>query len=169
MESLNTSFVSWIRKQVKLLFNLYLFSNDKNGFDFLIQKLKPYSKDSVFISMEDTGHYHFALLKFLLDKHFNIALINPKTIDQYSLFKEHKQLTYKNIYFNIFKLFHKKYVYFIWYAPILILISAISFNLCISERKKVFFLFHRKLTQSYMIQFITLIHLIVKYFNCILR
>lgn len=140
MESLNTSFVSWIRKQVKLLFNLYLFSNDKNGFDFLIQKLKPYSKDSVFISMEDTGHYHFALLKFLLDKHFNIALINPKTIDQYSLFKEHKQLTYKNIYFNIFKLFHKKYVYFIWYAPILILISAISFNLCIyfSTQKGIF-------------------------------
>lgn len=57
------------------------FSNDKDGFDFLIQKLKPYSKDSVLIGMEDTGHYHFALLKFLLDKHFNIALINPKTTD----------------------------------------------------------------------------------------
>lgn len=57
------------------------FTNDKNGFDFLIQKLKPYSKDSVLIGMEDTGHYHFALLKFLLDKHFNIALINPKTTD----------------------------------------------------------------------------------------
>ncbi len=57
------------------------FTNDKDGFDFLIQKLKPYSKNSVLIGMEDTGHYHFALLKFLLDKHFNIALINPKTTD----------------------------------------------------------------------------------------
>ena len=31
--------------------------------------------------MEDTGHYHFALLKYLLDKHFTVALINPKTTD----------------------------------------------------------------------------------------
>lgn len=57
------------------------FSNDKVGFDFLIQKLKPYSKNSILIGMEDTGHYHFALLKFLLDNHFSVALINPKTTD----------------------------------------------------------------------------------------
>lgn len=29
--------------------------------------------------MEDTGHYHFALLKFLLDQKFTVALINPTT------------------------------------------------------------------------------------------
>lgn len=57
------------------------FSNDKEGFDFLIQKLKPYSRDSILIGMEDTGHYHFALLKFLLDSQFTVALINPKTTD----------------------------------------------------------------------------------------
>ena len=57
------------------------FTNDKEGFDFLIQKLKPYPKDSILIGMEDTGHYHFALLKYLLDRHFIIALINPKTTD----------------------------------------------------------------------------------------
>ena len=57
------------------------FVNNKDGFDFLIQKLKPYSKDSVLIGMEDTGHYHFSLLKYLLDNHFTVALINPKTTD----------------------------------------------------------------------------------------
>lgn len=57
------------------------FLNNKEGFDFLIQKLKPYSKDSILIGMEDTGHYHFALLKYLLDNHFTVALINPKTTD----------------------------------------------------------------------------------------
>ena len=46
------------------------FSNNKEGFDFLIQKLKSYSKKSILIGMEDTRHYHFALLKYLLDKHF---------------------------------------------------------------------------------------------------
>ena len=57
------------------------FPNNKEGFDFLVNKLKPYSKKSILIGMEDTGHYHFALLKYLLDKHFTVALINPKTTD----------------------------------------------------------------------------------------
>lgn len=57
------------------------FENNKDGFDFLIQKLKPYSKDSILIGMEDTGHYHFALLKYLLSKHYTVALINPTTTD----------------------------------------------------------------------------------------
>ena len=57
------------------------FANNKNGFDFLIQKLKPYSKDSILIGMEDTGHYHFPLLKYLLKMEYTVALINPKTTD----------------------------------------------------------------------------------------
>ena len=57
------------------------FNNNKEGVDFLIQKLKPYSKDSVLIGMEDPDHYHFALLKYLLNKKFTITLINPKTTD----------------------------------------------------------------------------------------
>ena len=31
--------------------------------------------------MEDTGHYHFALLKELLSKNYTVALINPVAID----------------------------------------------------------------------------------------
>ena len=31
--------------------------------------------------MEDTGHYHFALLKYLLSKQYTVALINPVTTD----------------------------------------------------------------------------------------
>ena len=31
--------------------------------------------------MEDTGHYHFALLKHLLDNRYTVALINPTTTD----------------------------------------------------------------------------------------
>ncbi len=65
----------------ELFVNPVSFPNNKEGFDFLINKLKPYSKNSILIGMEDTGHYHFALLKYLLDKHFIVALINPKTTD----------------------------------------------------------------------------------------
>lgn len=65
----------------ELFVNPVSFPNNKEGFDFLINKLKPYSKNSILIGMEDTGHYHFALLKYLLDKHFIVALINPKITD----------------------------------------------------------------------------------------
>lgn len=57
------------------------FSNDKAGFDFLLNQIRYYQKDSVLIGMEDTGHYHFTLLKYLLDLQYTVALINPKTTD----------------------------------------------------------------------------------------
>lgn len=65
----------------ELLVKPISFSNNKEGFESLINKLKPYSKKSILIGMEDTGHYHFALLKYLLDNQFTVALINPKTTD----------------------------------------------------------------------------------------
>ena len=43
--------------------------------------MNPYKKENILIGMEDTGHYHFALLKDLLSKHFNVALINPVVTD----------------------------------------------------------------------------------------
>lgn len=57
------------------------FKNNKEGFDSLSNKMNSYKKDNILIGMEDTGHYHFALLKHLLSKHFNVALINPVVTD----------------------------------------------------------------------------------------
>ena len=57
------------------------FKNNQNGFNLLIQKLINYSKTDILIGMEDTGHYHFALLKYLLDNNYTVALINPVTTD----------------------------------------------------------------------------------------
>ncbi len=57
------------------------FSNNLEGFNFLLQILDQYHKDELLIGMEDTGHYHFALLKFLLDNQYAVALINPTTTD----------------------------------------------------------------------------------------
>lgn len=57
------------------------FNNNKEGFDQLLETIKLYSKDNVLIGMEDTGHYHFALLKFFLDNGYIVALINPITTD----------------------------------------------------------------------------------------
>ena len=57
------------------------FSNNQNGFRLLINSLSDYAKSELLIGMEDTGHYHFALLKYLLDSHYTVALINPTTTD----------------------------------------------------------------------------------------
>ncbi len=57
------------------------FNNNKDGYEKLIQSFKSYSKSNILIGMEDTGHYHFTLLKYLLSKHYNVALINPVATD----------------------------------------------------------------------------------------
>lgn len=65
----------------EILSNPSLFNNNQEGFLFLIKKLNIYSKSDLLIGMEDTGHYHFALLKYLLDIRYTVALINPTTTD----------------------------------------------------------------------------------------
>ncbi|MGN8888824.1 IS110 family transposase, partial [Blautia sp. HCP28S3_G10] len=65
----------------EILSNPSLFTNNQEGFLCLIKKLNRYSKSDLLIGMEDTGHYHFALLKYLLDIRYTVALINPTTTD----------------------------------------------------------------------------------------
>ena len=73
---------SIIDKQTgEILSNPSVFHNNQEGFLLLIGKLSYYAKSELLIGMEDTGHYHFALLKYLLDRHYTVALINPTTTD----------------------------------------------------------------------------------------
>ena len=65
----------------EILSNPSLFNNNQEGFLLLIKKLSNYAKSELLIGMEDTGHYHFALLKYLLDSRYTVALINPTTTD----------------------------------------------------------------------------------------
>ena len=65
----------------EILLNPSVFNNNQEGFLLLIQKLSSYAKSELLIGMEDTGHYHFALLKYLLDSRYTVALINPTTTD----------------------------------------------------------------------------------------
>lgn len=65
----------------EILSNPSVFDNKQEGFLLLIKKLSSYAKSELLIGMEDTGHFHFALLKYLLDNHYTVALINPTTTD----------------------------------------------------------------------------------------
>lgn len=57
------------------------FKNTRDGFEFLLGKFKPFQKEDVLVGMEDTGHYHFNLLKKLLDDGYPVGLINPISTD----------------------------------------------------------------------------------------
>ena len=54
----------------EILSNPSVFNNNQEGFQLLIGKLDNYAKPELLIGMEDTGHYHFALLKYLLDRRY---------------------------------------------------------------------------------------------------
>ena len=78
----NKHFFSIIDKETgEILSKPSNFKNNQEGFRFLTQTLAHYSKSNLLIGMEDTGHYHFALLKHLLDNKYTVALINPTTTD----------------------------------------------------------------------------------------
>lgn len=53
--------------------------NNIDGFKKLEKTIKSYSKGNIKIDMEDTGRYHFNLLWYLIDKGYNVYLINPVT------------------------------------------------------------------------------------------
>ena len=65
----------------EILSNPAIFDNNLAGFLYLIKKLRGYVKSELLIGMEDTGHYHLALLKYLLDNRYTVSLINPTTTD----------------------------------------------------------------------------------------
>ena len=78
----NSHYFTIINKQDgEVLLEPSKFNNDLDGFNSLLSSIKPYKSSDILIGMEDTGHYHFTLLKYLLDKKYTIALINPVTTD----------------------------------------------------------------------------------------
>ena len=78
----DSHFFSLVRKEDgEVLAQPRKFANTSEGFKTLTDSFIPYDKESILIGMEDTGHYHFALLRYLLSRKFNVALINPTATD----------------------------------------------------------------------------------------
>lgn len=78
----NSHFFTVIHKETgEVLSKPSKITNDQDGFNDLLFCLKSYPEKDVRIGMEDTGHYHFPLLKFLLNKKYSVALINPVITD----------------------------------------------------------------------------------------
>lgn len=59
------------------------FDNNKKGFQYLLEYLKPYNKSQVHIAFEATGHYSLNLELFLIDQGFSFMKMNPLVIHQF--------------------------------------------------------------------------------------
>lgn len=70
-------FASVISSDGEILIEPFKFLNDLDGFQVLISKLEPYSKDELIIGLESTAHYGDNLIRYLVAKSFNVCVINP--------------------------------------------------------------------------------------------
>ena len=78
----NSHYFTIVSKQTgEVLLEPNKINNNLDGFNILLSSIKLYKNEDILIGMEDTGHYHFSLLKYLLDKKYTVALINPVTTD----------------------------------------------------------------------------------------
>ena len=64
----------------------FVFSNNREGFNFLISKLSAVSKCKEFsdieIGLESTGHYSNNLVNFLHEKRLSVKVFNPLTVQR---------------------------------------------------------------------------------------
>ena len=59
------------------------FENNKKGFQYFLDQLKPYNKSKVQIAFEATGHYSKNLELFLIDQDYSFMKMNPLVIHQF--------------------------------------------------------------------------------------
>ena len=59
------------------------FDNNKKGFQYFLDQLKPYNKCDVHIAFEATGHYSLNLELFLIDQGYSFIKMNPLVIHQF--------------------------------------------------------------------------------------
>lgn len=59
------------------------FENNKKGFQYFLDQLKPYNKSQVHIAFEATGHYSLNLELFLINQGYSFMKMNPLVIHQF--------------------------------------------------------------------------------------
>lgn len=70
-------FASVLSSDGKVLVEPFKFTNDNDGFCKLLAVLYKYDKSSLIIGLESTAHYSNNLVEFLVNRQFQVAVINP--------------------------------------------------------------------------------------------
>ena len=59
------------------------FENNKKGFQYFLDQLKPYNNSQIRIAFEATGHYSLNLELFLTNQDYSFMKMNPLVVHQY--------------------------------------------------------------------------------------
>ena len=70
-------FASVLSSDGKVLVEPFKFTNDNDGFCKLLAVLNNYDKSSLIIGLESTAHYGNNLVEFLVNRQFQVTVINP--------------------------------------------------------------------------------------------
>ena len=57
--------------------------HDRNGLDYLLEKVKKYKKDEIKFLMEATGHYHLPILNELIENNYFVCIENALVVKKY--------------------------------------------------------------------------------------
>ena len=57
--------------------------HDRNGLDYLLEKVKKYEKDEIKFLMEATGHYHLPILNELIENNYFVCIENALVVKKY--------------------------------------------------------------------------------------
>lgn len=61
----------------EVLADVFTITNNRNGFETLLQKILACPKDKIKVGLEATGHYSYNILGFLIDNGLDTYVINP--------------------------------------------------------------------------------------------
>jgi len=70
-------FASVLSSDGEVLVGPFEFTNDGDGFQYLISAFEPFVDNEIIIGLESTAHYGDNLVRYLVAEGFNVCVINP--------------------------------------------------------------------------------------------
>ena len=70
-------FASLIPSDGEILVGPFQFSNDGDGFQYLVSAFKPFDDEEIIISLESTAHYADTPIRHLVAEGYNVCVLTP--------------------------------------------------------------------------------------------
>lgn len=70
-------FASLISSDGEILIGPFQFSNDGDGFQYLVSAFEPFDDEEIIIGLESTAHYADNLIRYLVAEGYNVCVLNP--------------------------------------------------------------------------------------------
>ena len=70
-------FASLISSDGEIFVGPFQFSNDGDGFQYLVSAFEPFDDEEIIIGLESTAHYAGNLIRYLVAEGYNVCVLNP--------------------------------------------------------------------------------------------